>query len=159
MIELTKYSIKGQKPIECKLVNKDIINDYLREGISFEFFFDLDTYKINNNLKNYSELYNENHINKIIKEIYGKINDINLSDKSINPGLLIAEDLKMHDIEYPSNFFILRKSVFEEIVNMRESVLVELKTYNVLIGEEGIFIWEEKSIRNWILKNMILILI
>ena len=144
MIELAKDSIKGQKPIKCKLVNKDIINDYLRERISFEIYFDLDTYKIKNNLKNYSELYNQNHINKIIKEKYDKINDINLEDKYLNPGLLIAEESKLHVIEYPSNFFILRESVFNEIINITESVLVEFKTYDALIGEEGIFILDEK---------------
>jgi len=149
MIELTKNSIENQVPIECKLINKDIVNDYMSEGISDKIYFYLDTYKINNNLNNYSEMYDIKHINNIIKEKEKseKINDIDLSEKFLNPGLLIAEDLKMNDIEYPFNFFILRKSVFNEIkaaFDLRKSLLKELKNYEVLIGKEGIFIWEEK---------------
>ena len=104
MNELTKKSITGQNPIECKLVNKDIINDYMDDVISNQIYLYLDTYKINNKIDNYSELYNENHINNIIKEKHDKINDINLEDKFLNPGLLTVEDSKMNDIEYPSNF-------------------------------------------------------
>jgi len=149
MIELTKNSIEKQTPIECKLINKDIVNDYMNEGINNKIYFYLDIYKINNNLNNYSEMYDIKHINNIIKEKEKseKINDIDLSEKFLNPGLLIAEDLKMNDIEYPFNFFILRKSVFNEIkaaFDLRKSLLKELKNYEVLIGKEGIFIWEEK---------------
>jgi len=144
IIELTKNSIKGQMPFQCNLINKDIINDYMNEGISNTIYFDLDSYKIKNNLNNYSELYDQNHINEIINEKSDKINDIDLSEKFFNPGLLTVEDSKMNDIEYPSNFFILRKPIFEHIIALSGSILLEFKTYDVLIGKEGIFIWEEK---------------
>ena len=144
MNQLTKNTIKGQKPIQCILINKDIINDYMNEGISNAIYFDLDAYKIKNNLNNYSELYDPNHINEIVNEKSDKINDIDLSEKFFNPGLLTVEDSKMNDIEYPSNFFILRKPIFEHIIALSGSILLEFKTYDVLIGKEGIFIWEEK---------------
>jgi len=149
IIELTKNSIENQVPIECKLINKDIVNDYMSEGISDKIYFYLDTYKINNNLNKYSEMYDIKHINNIIKEKEKseKINDIDLSEKFFNPEFFIAEDLKMNDIKYPFNFFILRKSVFNEIkpaIDLKKSLLKELKDYEVLIGKEGIFIWEEK---------------
>ena len=144
MNQLTKNTIKGQKPIQCILINKDIINDYMNEGISNAIYFDLDAYKIKNNLNNYSELYDSNHINEIVNEKSDKINDIDLSEKFFNPGLLTVEDSKMNDIEYPSNFFILRKPIFDHILAISGSLLLEFKTYDVLIGKEGIFIWEEK---------------
>ena len=144
MNQLTKNTIKGQKPIQCILINKDIINDYMNEGISNTIYFDLDAYKIKNNLNNYSELYDLNHINEIVNEKSDKINDIDLSEKFFNPGLLTVEGSKMNDIEYPSNFFILRKPIFDHILAISGSLLSEFKTYEVLIGKEGIFIWEEK---------------
>ena len=144
MIELTKNSIKGQKPIECKLINKDVINDYMNEGISGTIYIDLDTYILKNKINNYSELYVEKHINNLINEKKHKINDINLEDKFFNPTLLMVEDSKINDIEYPSNFFILRNLVFDQIMGVTGSMLIEFKTYEVLIGKEGIFIWDEK---------------
>ena len=142
MIELRNNSIKGKEPIKCKLVNKDIINDYMDEGISTQIYIYLETYMINNKINNYSELYKEDHINKIISEKSDKIN--NLEDKFFNPGLLMVEDSKMNDIEYPSNFFILRKPIFDKIIGTINSILDEFKNYGVLIGKEGIFIWEDK---------------
>ena len=145
MIELAKYSIKGQIPIQCKLVNKDIINDYMNDGISTQIYIYLNTYMINNKINNFIELYNENHINNIINKCMHKINEFDLSDKYFNPGLLMVEDSKISDIEYPSNFFILRKFVFDQIMAVSACILVEFKTYDVLIGKEGIFIWDEKT--------------
>ena len=144
MIELTKNSIKGQEPIKCKLINKDIINEYMNDSISNQIYLDLEKYKINKKIDNYSELYDEIHIKNIINEKKKKINDIDLADKFFNPTLLMVEYSKTNNIEYPFNFFIIRTSVFDQIMGVVGSVLVEFKTYDVLIGKEGIFIWDEK---------------
>lgn len=143
MIELTKNSIKRKKPIPCKLVNKDIINDYINKEISNLIYSCLDTYMINYKINNYIELYDENHINHIINENYHKIKDIDFENKFFNPGLIMEEYSKLKNIEYPSNFFILRKFVFDEII-ANESLLLQSKTYDVLIGKEGTLIWDEK---------------
>ena len=144
MIELTKNSIKGQEPIKCKLINKDIINEYMNDSISNQIYLDLEKYKINKKIDKYSELYDEIHIKNIINEKKKKINDIDLADKFFNPTLLMVEYSKTNNIEYPFNFFIIRTSVFDQIMGVVGSVLVEFKTYDVLIGKEGIFIWDEK---------------
>ena len=144
MIELTKNSIKGQEPIKCKLINKDIINEYMNDSISNQIYLDLEKYKINKKIDNYSELYDEIHIKNIINEKKKKINDIDLADKFFNPTLLMVEYSKTNNIEYPFNFFIIRTSVFDQIMGVVGSVLVEFKTYDVLIGKEGIFIWDQK---------------
>ena len=102
----------------------------------------------NLNINNPLECYLIN--NDMIKEISTKhyTSSLNSDNKNfnnirINIGLLLTENLKINDIDYPCNFFIIEKENFKKLVN-ENNILNEFKLYKVLIGKNGIFIINEE---------------
>ena len=59
--------------------------------------------------------------------------------------------MKINDIDYPYNFFILKKELFEQKITLTESNINNFTKYKVLIGKDGIFIWNEEKDKNKII--------
>ena len=132
--QLKKEPIKDpNSPLYCYLVNKDIIDNYLNNDISKKIFNDIKQQKVD--ISNYANF--KNNINKEI----GKIIDINkFKIRKLVLDLIISETLKIDNIEYPFNFFIIERDIFQHLFKKNLFDLSEFKLYNVLIGKEGIFI-------------------
>ena len=117
------------------LINKDIIDVYLNNELSKALMNIINNYNIN-----YSNFisYKDQHINVILKNNNININDI--KKYKLNPNLLLTETLKVKDVSYPYNFFIIEKNKFEKILDHKEELLKNFKLYKIIIGKEGIFI-------------------
>ena len=103
-------------------------------------------FNINNPLKCY--LINKDMVsilsanqNILAKSDNKKINNLKIA-------LLLSEKLKINDIYYPCNFFIIEKDIFEKeikIIDRENNLFNEFKIYDVLIGKNGIFILNNES--------------
>ena len=111
--EMKKQNLNINNPLDCYLINNDMITEICN--------------------KHNSSLNSDNN----------QINNNKIKNKSINIGLLLTENLKINDIDYPCNFFIIEKENFEKLVH-ENNLLNEFKLYKVLIGESGIFILNEE---------------
>ena len=111
--EMKKQNLNINNPLDCYLINNDMITEICN--------------------KHNSSLNSDNN----------QINNNKIKNKSINIGLLLTENLKINDIDYPCNFFIIEKENFEKLVH-ENNLLLEFKLYKVLIGESGIFILNEE---------------
>jgi hypothetical protein len=128
----------SEKIYKLKLINKDIINGYSDEQMNKEIMSFL-----NNQNKKTSE-FNEQDINNIIYNIMKNKNKNKNKKESIVEELaldfLFPEELKVNDIEFPSNFYIITEEKFNKIF---ENNLTDFKTYDAYLGEDGIFMWIE----------------
>ena len=111
--QMKKQNLNINNPLDCFLINNDMITEICN--------------KHNSILNSDNKQFNNNKIN----------------NKSINIGLLLTENLKINDIDYPCNFFIIEKENLEQFVH-DNNLLNEFKLYKVLIGESGIFILNEE---------------
>lgn len=126
------------------LVNKDIIENYSENSQSSYINQYIEKYKEKNNIDKYSELLNnESYINDII----GRLNDENLNFeiKRLNPYVLLAEKLKISEIEYPYNFCLVNKFIFENLIGINQSIIIDFSLYDTYIFKEGIFIIIERN--------------
>ena len=131
--ELMKSPIKIENPLDCYLINNDIIAEYLNNELSKKI-----SEEINNSF--FSD------INHIINKYENYNNNIKI--EKLYPAFLLPENLKINDIEYPYNFFILQKEYFAQMINITESTINDFKLYNLLIGKDGIFIWIKEKDKN-----------
>ena len=134
--------------LKCYLVNKDMIDNYkelyLYQTISklIEFLKGKKKNSINfDYFKN-----NENVLENCFKNLgidYSKLEPL---VKKLIPTFFETEKLKLQGYYYPYNFFILREEIFEylfekEIKNQKINI-ESFKLYKMLIGKEGVFIWD-----------------
>ena len=137
------------KYLKCYLVNKDMIDNYkelyLYKTISklIEFLKEkkkaIDFNYFNNN---------KNILENCFKNVgidYSKLEPL---EKKLIPTFFETEKLKIQGYYYPYNFFIIREEIFKylfekERYNQKNNLeLSSFILYNMLIGKEGVFIWE-----------------
>ena len=145
--EIEEYMDKeDEKTIECYLINNDIVNLYLKnEKISY-FFECIDNYKSSKQISNYSDLFNEPHINNIVKSFLSNTFNNDNIKKNLAPIFLLTENMILNGINIPYNFFILEKNYFNRIISNNSDILKDFIEYKVLICKEGIFVYNEKKI-------------
>ena len=133
-----------EKIMECYLINNDIINLYLKNAKISSCIKCIDDYKRKNNNLSYSGLCKEIHINKLVNLF--RINNLynDKIKKYLNPIFLLTENMTLNGINFPYNFFILKKDYFNRIFvnNLKDLNFIE---YKVLICKEGIFVWNKKK--------------
>ena len=148
--------IRDNAYLKCYLVNKDMIDNYKHLFQYKKISKILDPYK--KSIK-FDNLLNEN----ILKDLY-EIVDIDLTKleplekKQLIPTLFEAERLNIQGYYYPYNFFILREEIFKylfenenEINNQKDIELCSnFNLYNLLIGKEGVFIWDLNKQKDYI---------
>ena len=143
-LELKKINQLKTEPIKdinntfyCYLINKDIIDNYLDNQIS-EYIANY----VKNNKVDFSNYANtNNYINTINNELNKKFDFNQIKIKNLYLDLLLTEHLKISDVEYPFNFFIIEKDCLMLLFNNKSIFeLSDFKAYEVLIGTEGIFI-------------------
>jgi hypothetical protein len=145
---LTK-SLKGNKTQISQpyyLINKDIVSFYLNSK-------EIEEYTKNQTLDNFNQ-----NLNEISEKIN---NDKNIKceiPNNINMLLNDIEKLKIDNKEFLYNFFIVRKDVLEilldksnkdnndeENINDNNAIFEGFVPYNILIGIEGIYIWNKEN--------------
>ena len=128
---MNSQNIDINNPLQCYLINNDIIKEFLNNEISssIDQYINLD--------------YNEDQIKDLIYDEYK--NNTNINFKKIIPALLLSENLKINDIDYPYNFFIIKKEYFYRLIDINNSIFNDCKIYDVLIGKDGIFILNDEK--------------
>ena len=128
---MKSQNIDINNPLQCYLINNDIIKEFLNNEISssIDQYINLD--------------YNEDQIKDLIYDEYK--NNTNINFKKIIPALLLSENLKINDIDYPYNFFIIKKEYFYRLIDINNSIFNDCKIYDVLIGKDGIFILNDEK--------------
>ena len=122
---------------KLKLINKDIINAYLDSQLNEKIMQFLN---IPN--KKASE-FNDQDINNIINNIImKKTKDTESIVEELTLDFLFPEDLKIKNLEFPNNFYIITEERFNKIFE-KKSNLTDFKTYDAYLGKEGIFMWIE----------------
>ena len=129
--------------LNCYLINKDMINLYLKNEKISECQIHIDKYKIKQKISNYENLYNENHINNILKIF--RNNNVKVKKINLLPLYLLTENMRYSGINIPCNFFILKEQYFYRIFGNDPNFLKDFILYKVLICKEGIFIWKKKN--------------
>lgn len=149
-------------PLKYCLVNKDIIDNYLQTNINSLVIKEIEELKNKNELFNSDDSINSENLNKIMINIFNiiKERENEFPEPSSIQYYLETEKLKINEIEYPYNFFIIKKKLLDLILgksdnkdnnisdedkrdedsNINENNIYE--EYNTLIGKEGIFIWK-----------------
>jgi hypothetical protein len=128
------------------LINKDIVSFYLNSK-------EIEEYTKNQTLDNFNQ-----NLNEISEKIN---NDKNIKceiPNNINMLLNDIEKLKIDNKEFLYNFFIVRKDVLEilldksnkdnndeENINDNNAIFEGFVPYNILIGIEGIYIWNKEN--------------
>ena len=128
------------------LINKDIVSFYLNSK-------EIEEYTKNQTLDNFNQ-----NLNAISEKIN---NDKNIKceiPNNINMLLNDIEKLKIDNKEFLYNFFIVRKDVLEilldksnkdnndeENINDNNAIFEGFIPYNILIGIEGIYIWNKEN--------------
>ena len=122
---------------KVKLMNKDIINCYLDPQLNEKIMQFLN---IPN--KKASE-FNDEDIKKIINNIImKKKKDKESIVEELTLVFLFPEELKVNDLRFPTNFYIITEERFNKIFE-NNSNLTDFKTYDAILGKEGIFMWIE----------------
>ena len=136
--ELMSKSIKKSSKYKLKLINKDIINGYLNDQLNEE----INSF-LNKENKKASE-FNDQDINNIIYYILNNGN--NKKSNSIVEELaidfLFPEEMKVNNLEFPTNFYIIAEERFNKIFENKNN-LTDFKTYDAYLGDEVIFMWIE----------------
>ena len=145
---MKKETIKENKPfLQCYLINKDIIDNYKDLYLYNAVSNCLENLKKNYNI-NYEYIYkNDAILEKIFEKIGIDYKKLEILEKKINPMFFETETLKIKGNEYPYNFFILRKEIFDLLFENKKT---DFKLYNTLIGKEGIFFWNSEKKNNYI---------
>ena len=150
--------INYNNPLLCCLVNRNIIENLEKIYLYDEISSLVDNLRKNNKPYNFDFFKGENATN-IINTI--KIDDKKLLMIKISlpdlPFFFETEKLKIQGYEFPYNFSIIRKELLElllqnenikDINNMQSNCI---KNFNVLIGKEGIFIWNKEKQKEYII--------
>ena len=148
IIELNKKPIEDiDNPLKYYLVNRDIIDNYKYLKLYSEVSKCVEKLKTkNSSIFNFNYCYkNDNVIDAIIQTIDIEKNKFKI-DETVLPLFFETEKLKINGFEYPYNFFILRKEILDlffkiGIINNNNSEFSFNKEYNLLLGKEGVFIW------------------
>jgi len=134
--ELMSKTIREDK-YKIKLINKDIINGYLNPQLNEKIM------KILNNQNKKASEFNDKDINNIIDNIFKEIkNDKETTVEELALDFLFPEELKVNDLELPTNFYIITEERFNKIFENKNN-FTDFKTYDAYLGEEGIFMWIE----------------
>ena len=140
-----------QKPIEdikkncwkCFLINKDIIDNYKQIYLYTPISKIADKYYQNKN-KTVDEISQ-----MFIKKVGVDTDKFNIFEENIIPALFEPEKIKIQNFEYPYNFFILREDVknllFKKQIQNKEIEDNIFIPFNLLIGKEGIFMWNSNK--------------
>ena len=121
---------------KLKLINKDIIDEYLNPQLN-----EIINSFLNKENKKASE-FSDQEINNIINNIIMKDKKFNFENEELILDFLYPEELKMNNLEIPNNFFIISEIRFNKMFENNGN-LTDFKTYDALIGKEGIFLWTE----------------
>jgi hypothetical protein len=117
---------------KLKIINKDIINEYLDQKLNETIM----------QLLNNQKEFKEEDINNIVNIIMKNKKDKESTAKELILYLLFPEELKVYNLELPTNFNIITEERFNKIFE-NSSNLTDFKTYDAYIGKEGIFMWIE----------------
>ena len=140
-----------QKPIEdikkncwkCFLINKDIIDNYKQIYLYTSISKIADKYYQNKN-KTVDEISQ-----MFIKKVGVDTDKFNIFEENIIPALFEPEKIKIQNFDYPYNFFILREDVknllFKKQIQNKEIEDNIFIPFNLLIGKEGIFMWNSNK--------------
>ena len=140
--EIKEYMEKQDKILDCYLINNDMMNIYLKNEKISDCMNYIDIYKEKRRISNYSDLYNEKHINNIIKIFHD--NNVKVKKIQLLPIFLLTENMRYNGINIPYNFYILKQELFYKIFGNASIILKDFILYKVLITKEGIFIWNDK---------------
>ena len=147
--DLNKKPIENiDKPLKYYLVNKDIIDNYKYLELFSEVSKCVEKLKSTNATIFNFDYFNksDNVIDVIIKNNNIKKHKLEI-DETVLPLFFETEKLKINGFEYPYNFFILRKEILDLffkigiIKNINSPEFTFNTEYNLLIGKEGVFIW------------------
>ena len=157
MEQMIENSIKyNNKPLLCCLINRDIIDNHQKLYLYHTISNFIDNLKKKNQSYNFDFFKGEKCM-----DFYnlGIDDEKLLSDTNSLPDLPIffeTEKLKIQGYEYPYNFYILRKEILDLLLGQNENINNNMlqsnctKIYNVLIGREGIFIWNKEKQKEYI---------
>ena len=116
---------------KLKIINKDIINEYLDQKLN-ETIMQL--------LNNQNE-FNEEDINNKVNIIMENKREESIA-KELTLYFLFPEEFKVYNFEFPTNFYIITEERFNKIFENGTN-LTDFKTYDAYLGKEGIFMWIE----------------
>ena len=116
---------------KLKIINKDIINDYLDQKLNETIM----------QLLNSQNEFNEEDINNIVNIIMENKKEESIA-KELTLYFLFPEEFKVYNLEFPTNFYIITEERFNKIFE-NSTNLTDFKTYDAYIGKEGIFMWIE----------------
>ena len=142
--KLEAYLLYGQSLELIKLYNQEFVENFLEKE---KFFLVdkkwLDNYKINlefNLIKEDAEQYQYDSYEIFKSKITSRLKR-NTTKKplKINPPKLEQELLTDYGILMPKNFVLVKKEILES------SFLKSVLTYDIIIGEKNIFIFDNKS--------------
>jgi len=136
--ELMSKSIENSDKYKLKLINKDIINGYLNDQLNEEINSFLN--KENKKASEFSDHDINNIINNIIRD--GKNKEFTSVTEELAIDFLFPEEFKINKYEFPINFYIIAEERFHKIFE-NKSDLTDFKTYDAILGKEGIFMWIE----------------
>ena len=117
---------------KLKIINKDIINEYLDQKLNETIM----------QLLNNQKEFKEEDINNIVNIIMKNKKDKESIAKELTLYFLFPEEFKVYNLEFPTNFYIITEERFNKIFE-NSSNLTVFKTYDAYIGKEGIFMWIE----------------
>ena len=155
--QMKDKSIKdNNRTFECYLVNKDMIDNYkelfLYETISK--FIQILKEKKKGEI-NFDYFSKNNILDNVFNNIGIDFSKLEPIKKKLIPPFFEVETLKIQGYAYPYNFFILRKEIFDslfekEINNNNIEFSNTFKLYKMLIGKEGVFIWNLNKQKGYI---------
>ena len=125
----------------CYLVNKDMIDNY-KDLSYYNSISNIVDYIIKKKPIQFDNLFEEQVLKDFINKVGIDLKKIEPLEKKLIPTFLETETLKIMGYYYPYNFFLIRKEVFEYLFENPDNIpKKEFKEYKVLIGKEGVFIW------------------
>ena len=116
---------------KLKIINKDIINEYLDQKLNETIM----------QLLNSQNEFNEEDINNKVNIIMENKREESIA-KELTLYFLFPEEFKVYNLEFPTNFYIITEERFNKIFE-NSTNLTDFKTYDAYIGKEGIFMWIE----------------
>jgi hypothetical protein len=117
---------------KLKIINKDIINDYLDQKLNETIM----------QLLNNQKEFKEEDINNIVNIIMKNKKDKEYTAKELTLYFLFPEEFKVYNFEFSTNFYIITEERFNKIFENSIN-LTDFKTYDAYLGNEGIFMWIE----------------
>ena len=147
--------------LKCYLVNKDMIDNY-KDLFHYQRISEMLDYLFKNS-KKFDYLLNENYLEYLYERVDIDLAKLEPLKKQLIPPFFETERLNIQGYYYPYNFFILREEIFKYLFenekenknesnnqNNNKELCSNFNVYNLLIGKEGVYIWDLNKQKGYI---------